>query len=307
MATLNKNQTATDFSSTRFTLLQEFYKNVFTLENYGRMLGYTDFNKREFGFLLRNGKFLRNISFEEPRFLLKFIERIVPQAIYIGAVYELAPSKENLITRIPWGSRELVFDLDINDYDSIRKEQCGCQGKEQFCWTCWTCLTEGAIFIQHTLEEDFGFQYLQWLFSGCRGLHCWVLDETAKKLTGTQRQAVVNYISLINHETIASLPKYPPKAVTLRKRLYEDLIQPYFNQLTKSQQERFQRIIKIKGREFFENEMIKLRYPRIDYKVTMDISRLMRFPGSVHQSTGKSVVLITNLNEFNPFKIQSIF
>lgn len=51
--------------------------------------------------------------------------------------------------------------------------------------------------LNEALEEDFGFTEMIWVFSGRRGIHCWVCDERAKKMNNQVRESIINYLSLI--------------------------------------------------------------------------------------------------------------
>ena len=154
-----------------------------------------NFVNREFAFTLQNDVYLRYQSFQTWDEWKKEVCRLNPSRFEIGPVYSLKPKDRKTLQRATFKpvARELVFDIDMTDYDEIRT--C-CTGKA-ICARCWQFIAVAVDVLDAALREDFGLSHILWVYSGRRGIHCWVSDADACALADEARRALVGWIEVI--------------------------------------------------------------------------------------------------------------
>lgn len=190
------------------------------------------FGRREFSFTIADDIYIRYQSFRNKAEMTEGIMRRTPHKIDIGAVFSAPPKDHNSInpTAFKTVERELVFDIDMTDYDDIRT----CCTGANICLRCWPYMTMAVKVIHQALREDFGFEHILWVYSGRRGVHCWVCDPQARALSNEARTAVVEYLSVApkdlyqekqpDDKKVNKGPVHP-----MISRAY-DILEPYFEQ-----------------------------------------------------------------------------
>ena len=185
-------------------LLQMYYSRLFPYSFLCKWLSYGDvdptvFSRREFSFTLEpipgEEIYIRYQSFASQDELQQAILKRRPSKIDLGAVFSHPPKDHKTLPKdaLKPVQRELVFDIDLTDYDEIRR--CGCTGAK-ICGTCWGFMKMAVKVMDEGLKQDFGFSHVAWFYSGRRGIHAWVCDEAARALTDPGRAAVAQYFEV---------------------------------------------------------------------------------------------------------------
>ncbi|GAA6049219.1 hypothetical protein NBRC10513_003309 [Rhodotorula toruloides] len=171
------------------------------------------FTHREFAFTLQNEAYLRYQSFHSHEELRKEVLRLNLSRFEIGPMYSGRPKDRKALMKSAFRplTRELVFDIDMTDYDSIRT----CCKDKKMCKRCWKFITVAVKVLDDLLRTDFGFTHILWVYSGRRGIHAWISDSSAMNLTDEQRSAIVRYIDAVKGYTnmekrlVLSRPLHP--------------------------------------------------------------------------------------------------
>ncbi|KAJ8774501.1 hypothetical protein K2173_016947 [Erythroxylum novogranatense] len=210
--------------------------------------------RREFSFTFQNDIYLRFQSFSTLSELENSIKDKCPFKIDIGPVYSVDPAKRHAYAQsndkvFTTVERELVFDIDITDYDDIR--YC-CSGAD-VCLDCWPLMTVAIKVVDTALRDDFGFNHILWVYSGRRGVHCWVCDAKARRLNNEQRAAIADYFRVYqgNENSNKKISLSGPALHPFLARSYSEVLGDFFEtkllpcQQLFSDEERYEKILEM--------------------------------------------------------------
>ncbi|GAB1228035.1 hypothetical protein ENUP19_0370G0001 [Entamoeba nuttalli] len=208
----------------------------------------------------------------------------------------------------------------MDEYNDVR--YC-CQGTN-ICEKCWTLLVAAVQVLNYILHEQFGFKHILNVFSGRRGIHIWVCDDSAMEMTDTLRMNVVQYLNLFEAKNTNSLNE-SYVVIPGRHALFDDsyqILEPLFKKYLQDEQilessERRSRFIRLiptsKQSQCEEKEdlswdyvkrilsddpkalqriVFTYLYPRLDINVSMKRNHLLKAPFCIHPATGNICVPI---------------
>tara|TARA_B100000780_G_C21095639_1_gene441852 strand:+ start:259 stop:1755 length:1497 start_codon:yes stop_codon:yes gene_type:complete len=191
-------------------LLEQYYKRLMPAKQLYQWLSYgndadsTDpnvrkdyFQRREICFTLEDDIYIRYNSFRDAAAFKRELIKKMPHKIDIGAVFSHPPNMHSMVKAGTFKplERELVFDIDLTDYNEVGAANADISkgmGKD-----CWYFMAASIKVLDRALRQDFGFKHLLWVFSGRRGIHCWVCDQRALLLDDVSRKTIVQYLSVV--------------------------------------------------------------------------------------------------------------
>ncbi|KAH8814687.1 prim-pol domain-containing protein [Flagelloscypha sp. PMI_526] len=199
---------------------------------------------REFAFTLKNDVYLRYQSFQDAEEFKKKVCHYNPTRFEIGPIYDARPKDKKTLGNRPLRAteRELVFDIDMTDYDPIRT----CCSGADICKRCWAYISAAVKVLDSAIREEFGYQHLLWVYSGRRGIHLWVSDQEAFTLSDQERKTMVGYLHVVSsgdsdkqvHVRLANA-KGPPAPLCPSLRSAVNKLNPLFYRIVLQDQDCF--------------------------------------------------------------------
>ncbi|CAF1171095.1 unnamed protein product [Didymodactylos carnosus] len=330
-------------------LLTTYYKRLFPTHVYCKWLAYGEptnsqlFSNREFSFTRGNDIYCRHLSFTNHlEFEKELLRPPIASKIDIGAVFTIkVPSNQYQPTE-----RELVFDIDLTDYDDVRfccvlgsnsiQDNLLGFSEADICKKCWSLAKVAIKIIDKALQDDFGFEQRLWIYSGRRGVHCWVCDPQARELQPSGRSAIVEYLTLVtggeNTSKRVSFSQPLHSSIQRAKQFIQEMFIRYacvdqafldlllkfdtspqrwaaFNRYVENETKNTKSRYPSKYLSSIIDEIqFEYCYPRLDVNVTKGINHLLKSPFSIHPKTGRVCVPIdvTKIDSFDPFTVPEL-
>ena len=298
-------------TTTKEINLKSYYQHFFPFNQICQWLthhGSCSLETKEFAFWFSGGKFARYQSFSSPEEFKLAVKSKDVERIEIGPYYNVSPSYHRNPSCVPV-TREFTIDIDIDSYDTVRN--C-CSGREKLCLKCWSYVIIAVKILNHLLRYQFGFKSLLWVFSGRRGVHCWVNDDLALKLNRDMRASLAKYFSG-DPETIYTQ--------FCRVDIQRSIAHPFFLSHIAESQNLFGHP---KTRDYLASTIdpsiasihsfskvplalvskisVHCTYPRIDVPVSQQLNHLLKSPFSYHPKSGLISIPFDpeEIDSFNP-------
>lgn len=294
----------------------------------------SDLHKREIALeSLEDLAYIRHLSFPYMEALYNYIlSTKTPLHLYYSSALYTHPSAPRMEDKL-WEGSELLFDIDADKYPdcSIKYWICPDTGsvyseKVEKCersiapieyttvpWKCIERAWSDILKLVEILREDFAFKNIRIFFSGNRGFHVKVTDSKALLYDRDVRRAIAEYVSCSGLDPSRLFPSYredvifTPEEYGLRKRVLKLAMKR--NLAVRRAEYRGLRDIYIVKQGNIQ-ELLSEACIDVDKSVTMDISRLSRFVGSLNMKAGLRVVELNvnqdisklSFRDFSPFK-----
>jgi len=315
--------------------IREFYRAYYRLRAPDVIRSIREIASREIAYMDFDEVMHRHISLD-PGEAAAWLARTAPRDLYHSSAYYLFPDKP--MGEKVWVGGDLIFDIDLDHipyYDAPRVWICeGCgealRSQASACPRCGGRLGEvllpdprGIDVAKREVERLIGKltgevgirvdeETAELYFSGGRGFHLHVFSEDVRELDQAMRMEIKDYLTLDGFDIayLRSLDAGPARE--LRELLRrEDCGIPDEDRakLLKAMEAGDLRGLKalLKGKRQLRDALNKLVRERlgvqIDGVVTVDVSRLIRAPLSLHGKTGmlKAKVELGGIDSFDPF------
>lgn len=267
--------------------------------------------KREFGFGNDKKIDYRHLSFTKETELKSYFATNGPLYASFSSAYYEFPSAQPMPKKGMLGA-DLIFEFDIE-----------CKHGNIACPICMEKAKHDTNrLIDDFLIPDFGFSRkdISITFSGSRGYHLYVVNDEVKHLNGEARRAIVDYLQAKNID-IKSIIR---GGATLASSGWRGRLARAAHEYAKNSTDR-----KFEEKEFILKKISEGNYDlfkgphsvwskilseqvihlgsAIDQSVTIDLSRLIRLPSTIHGGSSLLCTYVEKLDKFDPFRDAVVF